>query len=185
MYKKIMIVVDESEVSKAAMLEGVAFAKANNSEVVFFHVLSNYVLPIDDEFSVNYVSIEDYRNAVERAAVKLLNAATAQATKHGVKSTVSKGSGADAAEVIAESAAKLRCNLIVVGSHGHTALQRLVFGSVVTRLITFATMPVLVCKKLESRSVQPSVAVAQPRTASRKLDKKDPRRRQPVVAGDG
>ncbi|MEO7255674.1 MAG: universal stress protein [Casimicrobium sp.] len=162
MYKRIMIVVDDSEVTKAAVREGLTLAKQHNSEVHFFHVLSNYVLPIADGLAMGYLTMDEHRQEVERTAVRLFTAATSLAKRMGVTSSVTTGSGAEAAVCIVEAAIKQKCGLIVVGSHGRNALERLIFGSVVTRLITLATVPVLVCKNKTPAKVQPGAVKSVP-----------------------
>ena len=47
---------------------------------------------------------------------------------------------------IVEVAAKERCALIVMGSHGHTALQRLLLGSVASKVIAESAIPVTVVR---------------------------------------
>ena len=178
MYKRIMIVVDDSEVTKAALREGLALAKLHNSDVRFFHVLSNYGLPIADGLSMGYLTVDEHRQEVERTAVRLLTAATTQAKRMGLKSSVMTGSGKEAAACIVDSAIAQKCGLIVVGSHGRNALERLIFGSVVTRLITLATVPVLVCKNKNPAKVQPAAIKVVPpvkrKQAVRKAAKPQP-----------
>lgn len=47
---------------------------------------------------------------------------------------------------IVDVAAKERCALIVIGSHGHTALQRLLLGSVAGKVIAESSVPVTVVR---------------------------------------
>ena len=51
-----------------------------------------------------------------------------------------------ASEVIVAQAAKSGCDLIVMGSHGHGALARLVLGSVATRVVAESKVPVLLIR---------------------------------------
>jgi nucleotide-binding universal stress UspA family protein len=149
MYKRIMIVVDEGAVARAALNEGLQLARIHGAEVVLFHVLPNYVFPIADAPPMVYMSPEQHKKDVERLAARLLASASGEAARMGLKVVSAIGSNADAATCIAEAATERHCDLIVVGSHGRNAMQRLIFGSVVTRLITFAAAPVLVCKPAE------------------------------------
>ena len=50
------------------------------------------------------------------------------------------------AEVIARLAGELHCDLIVMGSHGRSALSGMVAGSVATRVLHLAPCPVLLVK---------------------------------------
>jgi nucleotide-binding universal stress UspA family protein len=51
-----------------------------------------------------------------------------------------------AAEAIAEVAAAGKFDLIVMGSHGHSSVTNLVLGSVVTRVLAQAKVPVLIVR---------------------------------------
>jgi nucleotide-binding universal stress UspA family protein len=51
-----------------------------------------------------------------------------------------------AAHGIAQTARTEGCDLIVVGSHGHGALRKLMLGSVTTKVLAEATVPVLVVR---------------------------------------
>ncbi|MCB2020437.1 MAG: universal stress protein [Rhizobacter sp.] len=153
MYERIMIVVDEGAIARAALDEGLALAQVHAAEVVFFHVLPNFVLPLPDMPAVASLGPESHRKAVQRVARRVLAAAQQRAGVLGVAATSQIGADVDAAECIARAAAEHRCQLIVIGSHGRSAIQRLVFGSVVSGLIARAPVPVLVCKKADKRPV--------------------------------
>lgn len=51
-----------------------------------------------------------------------------------------------AAEIIVAQAAKGGCDLIMMGSHGHGALARLVLGSVATKVLAETKVPVLLVR---------------------------------------
>lgn len=86
----------------------------------------------------------------------------------GVRSSDFVSTGSDAAECIADAATKRKCDLVVIGSHGRTALQRLLYGSVVTRVITMCTKPVLVCKAQDTPTVRAIKKVSLPTIAKRR-----------------
>lgn len=162
MYERIMIVVDEGVVARAAVDEGLALARVHDAQVLFFHVLPNYIVPMDDMPPLVSLGPEKYEKAVRRAADRIIGAAARLAAERGVESTGVVGSGMDAAECIARAASQRGCDLIVVGSHGRTAIQRLIRGSVVTRLITLASVPLLVCKRPEKDHVRTGTVVSLP-----------------------
>lgn len=47
---------------------------------------------------------------------------------------------------ILETAEKLGCSLVVMGSHGRRGLQALLLGSVTSKALTHGTVPILVCR---------------------------------------
>ena len=171
MHRKILIAIDATEVSRPAVAEGIGIAKALGAEVVFYYVLPNFVLPFSEiPVTADLSPAAHYREA-KKVAGELLRAAASRALRAGVESSEAMGSGGVAAECIVKAARKRKCDLIVVGSHGRTAVQRFLFGSVVTQLITLSPVPVLVCKKGAPRTI-PSGNVTRPsrppRLAARK-----------------
>lgn len=182
MHKKILVVVDETSVTGAAIAEGLDVARVYGAEVVFFQVLPNYVMPVVDAPPLVYLSPEQHRKQTERQAAKLLTAATEQAREVGVESQGFVGSGIDAAECIANAAAESGSDLIVIGSHGRTALQRLIFGSIVTRLIPLAPVPVLVCKRMAERRTAAEQAPPAPPESPPPAPAKKARSRSPRPA---
>lgn len=154
MHKRILIAIDDTEVSRPAVDEGLGVAKSFGAEVFFYYVLPSFVLPLTEmPVAVDVSPVEHYR-AARKAAGKVLAAAAGKARRAGVKSSEVMGSGGIAAECIAQAASSKLCDLIVVGSHGRSTVQRLIFGSVVTQLITLSPVPVLVCKKAETAKAE-------------------------------
>lgn len=147
MYKRIMIVVDETEVSDAAVTEGVRLARRHSSHVIFIHVVSAYVMPLTDIEGAAYVAFEKFEAQSKAESQGLLKRALGAAHRAGVASSSCAVSSQDKADCIGENAVKQRCDLIVIGSHGRTTVQRLLQGSVVMNLITISPLPVLVCKR--------------------------------------
>lgn len=147
MHRKILIALDESDISRPALDEGLGLAKSFGADVVLYYVLPNFVMPVSDMPVSGGWSVEKHYKDAKRLAAKMLSAASARAKRMQVNSVEVIDSGPDVAECIAAAAQSRKCDLIVIGSHGRTALQRLIFGSVVTRLITIASVPLVVCKK--------------------------------------
>ena len=169
MYERIMIVVEDGQVSSPAVDEGLALAAVHASEVLFFHVLPTYVVPTMDMPPMLGGEPEQFVQAAEQTGQRILAAAAQLAADAGIAASCASAAAADAAECIAAAAFSRGSQLIVIGSHGRTALQRLVFGSVVTRLITLAPVPVLVCKQHEPRGLHtdlPSQQTQQPPAAA-------------------
>jgi len=167
MYKRILIIVDQRAVTRAAVKEGVAMAAAHGAEVLFFHVLPRYTVPMADMPPFALVSPQDFHRSAMTLADKHLSAAQKTAEKAGVMSQRATGSGEDDARCITEAARKRRCDLIVAASEGRNALLRLLTGSVIPGLITSSPVPVLVVKGAVRDKVSVRATVA-PLTARRK-----------------
>lgn len=163
--KKIMIAMDETKVWQAALAEGLKAARAYDAQILLYYVLPNFVLPMP--ITVKWTP-EDHFNEAKVHAAKSLTAAATLARRWGVKTSEALGSGDDAAACLARAAMEKKCELIVIGSHGRNAIERLVMGSVVTRLITLSPVPVLVCKQKKSTKAGAMQSVPTPKIEARK-----------------
>lgn len=146
MYKRVLIVVDARPVSAVATAEGLALANAHGAEVYFFTVMPSFPLLMADTPVYAVSAEQDFNQAAESNAKRLLDAASAAATLEGVRCEVGQGSGDDAARLISQAADAQACDLIVVASEGRNALIRMLTGSVIPGLITVSHLPVLICK---------------------------------------
>ena len=159
MARRIMVVVDSSPAASAAIEEGVALARVHAAEVVFFHVLARYPVPMVDELLWVAQSEEAFHSAARAEGRRLLGAAAAVADEAGVMHRIGIGQGHDDATCITEAAHKRRCDLVVVASQGRNAVVRLMTNSVIPGLISLATMPVMVCRGRDKPSTGRGSAV--------------------------
>lgn len=149
MYKRIMIVLDQHEGTRAALAEGLRLADAHGGEVTFFTALARAPLPITDAPFHDPGAQLEFDAAARTAADELLAHAGAAAEKAGVMSHGVAVDAEDEVAAIVELARRRRCELIVAGSEGQNAVVRLLTGSVIPGLITSSPVPVLVCKPPE------------------------------------
>lgn len=148
MYRRLMIVVDDDPVSRAAVAEGLDLARGLGAEVLFFHVLPNYAVPVTagDVMPLGVMGAREHDRLVQERASRILAEAASLAKAEHVSSHGAVSHGPQAAESVAQAALEQNCDLIVVGSHGRTALQRLIHGSLAANLLPLAPVPMLVCK---------------------------------------
>jgi nucleotide-binding universal stress UspA family protein len=89
------------------------------------------------------------KEALARYYVEESDAALASAgemlSARGIPFVAEKRVGNPAEEIVALAAAA-DCDMIVMGTHGHTALGNLVMGSVATQVLATSTVPVLLMK---------------------------------------
>ena len=123
--KNVLIATDGSKYSEAAASEALGIAKRCGSSLTVISVASS-----DAEIT----SAKDNVKKVSEAA-----------EKEGVKTTslVTKGKSYEA---IIETSKQKKADLIIVGSHGRTGLDRLLMGSVTERAIGHTESAVLVVK---------------------------------------
>jgi nucleotide-binding universal stress UspA family protein len=142
----ILIAVDGSGPSDAALRTGLEIAQAEDAAVVLVHVApATDVLP---------VSLFGATAAVEHtptsADVAPLTEAVEIADAQGVRATTRLLTG-DAADEIVACADSLRADLIVIGSRGLGALGRMILGSVSRAVLHETRVPVLVVREVEAR----------------------------------
>ncbi len=122
---KILLCVDESKFSEAALQAVLSQFRPQSTQVRVLHVLQPVSFAPPPQMAAQYASELEQegkkgRELVERAA-KTLQAAGFQA-----ESTVEKG---DIRVRIIDTASEWNADLIVIGSHGHSGIPRLLLGS--------------------------------------------------------
>jgi len=125
-YRNILIATDGSKYSDAAALEAISIAKRCGSDLIALSVATK-----DKDLPSAKKSVEKISQIAE---------------KEGLKSKTMTPRGTPY-NVIVETAEKKNADVIVVGSHGRTGLERLLMGSVTERVIGQANCAVLVVKK--------------------------------------
>lgn len=138
MYKRILVPLDGSETSAAALKEALKLAKEQGARVYLTHVYERIRHVVTE-------GVIDLTPSLRREGEQLLARALTGARKAGVKATsalVEAGSRRIAAAVV-EQAAKEGADLIVMGTHGRRGFERLILGSVAEGVARRATVPVL------------------------------------------
>jgi nucleotide-binding universal stress UspA family protein len=141
MYDRILVPVDGSPASTAALTEALGFARGQNARVLLVYACEplQYILaegPID-------LSAE-----VRRQGELLLSAAAAAAEKAGVTAETSLMEASDrrVPEAIVDEATRWGANLIAMGTHGRRGFAHLLLGSVAEGVLRRATVPVLLLR---------------------------------------
>jgi nucleotide-binding universal stress UspA family protein len=138
--KKILIAHDGSKYSHKALKMAVDMAVRLGSSIIVLSVIPDLHLtelsPLDQE---------RLQEALEEETRKNLEKAKAVPKKQDlpVKTVIRQG---NAAEVIIETAKKMRVGLIVIGSHGRHGMERFLLGSVSANVVEHADRPVMVVK---------------------------------------
>jgi nucleotide-binding universal stress UspA family protein len=142
--KSIVVATDGSKYSTAAASEAIGIAKRNNAKLTVLAVVpADIAMPTDVDFAA--LQREKLADQDMQAAEKNAKAVKDAAQKAGVdaQAFVMSGKPADA---IMEIAKDKSADLIVVGSHGRTGLDRLLMGSVTERVIVLSSCAVLAVK---------------------------------------
>jgi hypothetical protein len=143
-FSGIVVATDGSAYSAAAASEAIGLAKRNGSSLTVISVIPSEVVALTDVgFNIDQRELMDQQEMHE--AEKNAKAVKEAAQKEGVpvKAFVLSGKPAEA---IIQTAQEKDADLIVLGSHGRTGLEKLLMGSVAERVIVLSSCPVLVVK---------------------------------------
>lgn len=135
-WDRMLVATDCSSGSRPAINRALELTQAYGGELV---VLSVMDLPLKTQEAMG-ITAEILRRCQDHVAEVQRRGEARDLT---VKGVVRKG---QAYQVIADLAREEHVNLIVMGSHGHTGLTRLLMGGVTERVIGHAPCPVLVVK---------------------------------------
>lgn len=145
MFKRIMVPLDGSPFSEAALGHAAVLAKAFDAEILIVHVLvgmqqTNMIAAESPEL------MTQLENSANRGAEKYLDGKIQSLRQAGYNARPIIGTGSSIAQVVVEAAEREKVDTIVMTSHGFSGLNRLVFGSVAQRVARLAPMPVLLIK---------------------------------------
>ena len=146
MVRKILVVVDDRPVTQSAIEQAIAMAQVHRADIFFFGVLPHFDYPAIDMLPAANVPFEAMQAKSAAETSRLMSAASALAEKCGVHSHRATSVAGDLASAVADAADKRHCDLIVVGNEDNNAVLRLINGSIVPRLISKSSVPVLVCR---------------------------------------
>jgi nucleotide-binding universal stress UspA family protein len=126
---KILLAVDDSKFSEAAVQAVISQCKAQGAEICVLHVVDTPSLLVTREMGGYDPGIEAAWE-VQRGLGKELLAKTADIfSASGLKCTTDMQEGDPKSKII-EAADKWGADLIIVGSHGRKGLERFLLGSV-------------------------------------------------------
>jgi nucleotide-binding universal stress UspA family protein len=142
--KNILIPVDGSDYSNKAIAAGKEMAKAFAARVTILNVIPVEVKQIAGRGTITYVPIES--DVVPDFSAEILAEAKKQFDGTNIK-VETVGIHGNIADVIVDYAHEHDIDLVIMGSHGLGALKnRIMTGSVTTRVLHHVDKPVLVIK---------------------------------------
>ncbi|WP_027389755.1 universal stress protein [Chrysiogenes arsenatis] len=139
-FKKILLPVDMSDFSLQVAEEAVNFAeKVGAQEIIILSVVNvvNY-----SQSYINAIDFDQMNSTIQRHFSKELDKLTEslKGKKIPVRSLILEGN--PYAEIV-DYAEKNDVDLIIIGSHGYTGIDRFLLGSVAERVVRKAKCPVL------------------------------------------
>jgi nucleotide-binding universal stress UspA family protein len=145
MYANILVSTDGSDVARKGVKHGVALAKALNAKVTVITVTEPLPYGSVNTLTSSHETIARYDAACKEHAGKVLDEARASAKEIGITAELLHVPNAHAASAIIETAKSRGCDLIVMASHGHRGLGKLM-GSSTSEVLTNGSVPVLVVR---------------------------------------
>jgi nucleotide-binding universal stress UspA family protein len=148
MFSHILIPTDGSALSLKAARVAAGLALDLKAKVTALYVFPPYLPPYAGEgfFFKNAFSKNEYTIEMRKQAEKILASVEAIVAKQRVRCASESMVYQAPWEGIIKGASKMKCDLIVMGSHGRGGLAGIVLGSQTTRVLTHSKIPVLVCR---------------------------------------
>lgn len=146
MFANILVPTDGSELSARAARSAIELAKENKAKATFILVSPTFRQMSDEGYliSASTARKREWESSVAERARKVLDAAAGDAKSAGVKCETVHVFRDLPYEAIIDTAKKIGCDLIVMGSHGYGGVKQWVLGSETTRVLSHTKIPVLV-----------------------------------------
>ncbi|MBX9842317.1 MAG: universal stress protein [Xanthobacteraceae bacterium] len=147
MFKNILIPTDGSELSQKAAAKGVALAKSLGAKVTaFFAAPPATPVVYRNNLPVGLAQPAEHEAMIKRTAAKYLDVIERAAKKAGVKCESLHATSDYPEDDILKVAAKKKCDLIVMGTHGQGGLRGILVGSVTQKVLGKSKIPVMVVR---------------------------------------
>lgn len=143
MIQKILVPVDLADDHPSELRFAAELAQLTGAKVLLLHVVDYVPTVLPVELPAGYPTPQ--LDVVQKSAERKLADVAKQFEGLAVETTVEIGA---AAHEIVACAEREGCDHIVVGSHGHGALARMVLGSVAERVARTAHCPVTIVREV-------------------------------------
>lgn len=140
--KTIVALVDLSDLTFKVLKQAHHLASAFNSQVIILHVVGEQPVVFDVGLASPVIMQSPSQETIQRHYAQLLEMRDSL-VKFGVSATVRQLDGASVDTVIEETR-KCAADLIILGSHHHSTIYRLLVGAVTDDVLKRAHCPVLV-----------------------------------------
>ncbi len=143
MFNKILVTTDGSELA----LKGVRGAAQLAGQLKADELI---VVTVEEPYSYSNVtayrpeSFEQYKDRVKAETEERLESARKAVDAEGIKAETVAVNGSNPADGIVQFCNERKCDLIVIASHGRSGLSAVLLGSVARKVLTEASVPVLV-----------------------------------------
>lgn len=144
MFKHILVPVDGSPTAQLAIEKAINMAKAFGAQVTAIFVIDPYPFTgVGTDFAYGQAEYLSAATAEANAAIKAAKTAFEQAGINVVTHVVEAHA---AWRGVIDAAESGQADLIIMGSHGRSGLEKLVLGSVTQAVLSHTKLPVLVVR---------------------------------------
>jgi nucleotide-binding universal stress UspA family protein len=145
MFKRILVPVDGGAVSNLGLRQAIKLCALEGAQLRLVHVVDEMPpVAMDGDMGM----IPDTIPALREGARRVLARAAAAAKRAGIAAEISmiECMGGSTAEFIVSEAKKWRADVIVLGTHGRSGLERAFMGSAAEDIIRTTPVPVLLVR---------------------------------------
>ena len=145
MYEHLLVPVDGSELSDRAMTSSIELARKLGARITGF-IVEPFAPPpasIGEGHQYRHVA-RKHDSEVEAHASRVMARFEQMANEQGVAFTSHSTQNADIDEAIVEAAKEHACDLIVIATHGRSAIGEILWGSHTKSLMSLTKLPLLI-----------------------------------------
>ncbi|GAB6282238.1 MAG: universal stress protein [Ignavibacterium sp.] len=142
--KKILIPIDFSDYSKAALKYAVSFSKIFDAELILIYVVEPVIYPPD--FSMGQVALPTVDLDLNTRAKEELDKLVKTEINSKLKARTIVRTGKPFVEII-ECVKEEDIDLIIISTHGHSGVEHILFGSTAEKVVRKAPCPVLTLRE--------------------------------------
>lgn len=148
--RSIVVAVDFSGPSRAAVKRASALAKQAGAAIHLIHAARLPVPVVSHEFAIPGPAWESVRDDAQ----KKLERVAAELRKDQIEVSL-EVNGEDPADAIRSAAEAHHADLVVMGTHGHRGVEHFILGSVAERVVRTCGVPVMAVKGAADKAADP------------------------------
>lgn len=144
MYQRILVPIDGSSTSDRALQEAIKLIDTQPAQLLLLHVVDDLQF-LDAEGYVDYAELRELTRKIGERALTKAQEVVRQADIT-VETMLLDANGERIARLIDAEALRWSADLIVIGTHGRSGFNHLLFGSVAEGVVRGASVPVLLVR---------------------------------------
>lgn len=144
-FKHILVPTDGSRLALKAAKAGVQLAVQLGAKVTAFHAIETWTPQLYGEgYGIDLKTFQAFERGARKSGERQVAAVGKLAQAAGVPFSSLVAKTPTPSEGIVEAARKKRCDAIFIASHGRRGFAKLMVGSVTQKVLSHATIPVIV-----------------------------------------